>query len=71
MFEPSDLKHLIEVGGIDKTVLGSDLGLTEAPLPVEGYRLIVAMLLDLQYSEADIRKLISTNAAGLLNMTVQ
>jgi hypothetical protein len=71
MFGPSDLKHLIEVGGIDKTVLGSDLGLTEAPLPVEGYRLIVAMLLDLQYSEADIRKLISTNAAGLLNMAVQ
>lgn len=33
MYDPSDLKHMIEVGGVDKTVLGSDLGLTQAPDP--------------------------------------
>lgn len=70
MYNASDLKHLIEVGGVDKTVLGSDLGLTDAPMPVEGYRQIVAMLLDLQYSDADIRKMISGNAAALLGIEV-
>ena len=70
MFDSGDLKPLIEVGGVDKTVLGSDLGLTDAPMPVDGYRQIVSMLLDLQYSEADIRKMISGNAATLLNLEV-
>lgn len=70
MFEASDLKHLIEVGGVDRTILGSDLGLTQAPMPVEGYRQVVNILLDMQYSEADIRKLISGNAAHLLGIEV-
>ncbi|SEE19133.1 hypothetical protein SAMN05519104_5447 [Rhizobiales bacterium GAS188] len=65
---PSDLAHLIKVAGVDRTVLGSDLGLTEAPRPVEGFRQIVNILLDLQFSKADIKKLISSNAAQLLNL---
>ena len=69
-FEPSDLVHLVEVAGVDRTILGSDLGLTEAPRPVDGYRQIVAHLLALQFSPADIRKLVSTNAAGLLDLPV-
>lgn len=68
-FEPSELKHIIEVAGVDKTVLGSDLGLTDAPRPVDGYREIVKMLLELQFSHEDIRKLTSTNAAKLVNHT--
>lgn len=68
IFGPADLKHLIDVVGPDRTILGSDLGLTDAPLPVAGWREIVAMLLDLQVSEADIRKMVSTNAARLLNL---
>lgn len=68
LYGPEDLKHLIEVVGPDRTILGSDLGLTDAPLPVPGWREIVAMLLDLQVSEADIRKMVATNAAGLLNL---
>ncbi|MEJ8572646.1 DUF6282 family protein [Microbaculum marinum] len=70
MFDGADLKRFIEAGTVDKTVLGSDLGLTQAPPPVEGYREIVRMLLDLQYSEADIRKMTSTNAASLLGIEV-
>jgi Family of unknown function (DUF6282) len=70
MFDGADLKRFIEAGTVDRTVLGSDLGLTQAPPPVEGYRQIVRMLLDLQYSEADIRKLISGNAADLLGIEV-
>ena len=71
MFDSADLKRFIEAGSVDKTVLGSDLGLTQAPPPVEGYREIVKMLLDLQYSEADIRKMISGNAAHLLGIEVE
>jgi hypothetical protein len=70
MFEPADLKHLIDVAGVDNTVLGSDLGLTDAPMPVEGYRMIIKILLELQIPEADIRKMISGNAAKLLNLAL-
>ncbi|HEY5754354.1 MAG TPA: DUF6282 family protein [Steroidobacter sp.] len=67
-YGPDKLAHLIEVAGVDRTVLCSDLGLQGSPRPVEGYRQIVRQLLDLQFSEADIRTMISRNAAGLLNM---
>lgn len=67
-WEPSELKRLIDLAGVDRTILGSDLGLTEAPRPVEGYREIVKALLELQVPAADIRKLISTNAAHLLGL---
>ena len=64
--ETEDLIHMMEVAGVDRTILGSDLGLTQAPKPVDGYRMIVSDLLDHQVSKADIRKITSTNAAGLL-----
>lgn len=67
-FDGDDLARLIEVAGVDWTILGSDLGLTEAPRPVEGYRAIVAMLLERQFSTADIRKLVGANAARLLDL---
>jgi len=67
-FDANDLAHLIDVAGVNRTVLSSDLGLLDNPRPVEGFRQIVRMLLDLQFSPADIRQLISINAAGLLNL---
>jgi hypothetical protein len=66
--ETQDLVHMMEVAGADRTVLGSDLGLTQAPKPVDGYRMIVSDLLDHQVTKADIRKMVSTNAAALLNL---
>lgn len=66
--ETKDLIHMMEVAGVDRTVLGSDLGLTQAPKPVDGYRQIVSDLLDHQVSKADIRTIISTNASKLLNL---
>ena len=70
-YGPDKLAHLIEVAGVDHTVLCSDLGLTGSPRPVEGYRAIVQQLLDLQFSQGDIRKMVSRNAAGLLNLSAQ
>ncbi|WP_117190247.1 DUF6282 family protein [Rhizobium terrae] len=67
-YEPSYLQHLIEVAGVDKTCLCSDLGLLGAPRPIEGYRQIVRELLDMQFSHEDIRTLIGDNSARLLNL---
>lgn len=62
----NELSRLIQVAGVDQTVLGSDLGLVGMPRPVEGYRRIIDDLLRIQYGESDIRKLVGRNAAGLL-----
>jgi len=67
-FSAGDLAHLIEIGGVDRTILSSDLGLLDNPRPVEGFRQIVRMLLDLQFPAADIQRLIGINAAGLLDL---
>lgn len=67
-YYPDKLAHLIEVAGIDRTLLCSDLGLVGSPRPVDGYREIVKTLLDLQMPASDIRKLIGNNAAALLNL---
>ena len=67
-FTADELVHLIEVAGVDRTVLSSDLGLMGGPKPVEGFRQVVRLLLDKQVPKADIRKMVSTNAAGLLDL---
>jgi hypothetical protein len=65
---PDELAHLIRIASAGHTILSSDLGLTQAPRPVEGFRQIVNILLDLQFSKDEIKKLVSSNAAHLLNM---
>jgi len=62
------LDALIKAGGIDNTIIGSDLGQEGNPTPVEGLRYVVGMCLDLKYSEADIRKMIGGNAARLMGL---
>ena len=68
IFGPDELSHYIQVAGPERTVLSSDLGLRGSPRPLEGFRQIVAMLLDLQVSPKDIRTMIGDNAARLLNL---
>jgi hypothetical protein len=67
-WDAAELKRLIELAGADRTILGSDLGLTDAPRPVEGFRQIVRALLELQMPAADLRKVTSANAAHLLGL---
>ncbi|WP_458094446.1 DUF6282 family protein [Roseomonas sp. WA12] len=67
-FTPEELVHLIEVAGVDRTILSSDLGLVGSPRPVDGFRQVVRLLLDQQVPKADIRKLVSSNAAQLLGL---
>jgi hypothetical protein len=65
VYDDAFLKALIEAAGVDRTFFGSDLGQTNAPLPVEGFRQIIGLCLSLGYSEEDVRKMVSTNAAQL------
>lgn len=67
-FSADDLAHLIEIAGVDKTILSSDLGLLASMRPVDGFRVITQMLLDLQMPEATIRQLIGGNAAAFLDL---
>jgi Family of unknown function (DUF6282) len=67
-FSAADLAHLIHLAGVDQTVLSSDLGLLQSMRPVDGYRAIVQMLLDLALPVASIRQLIGGNAAALLSL---
>lgn len=60
------LDQLIKAGGIDRTIIGSDLGKVGNPAPVDGFRHVIGMLIALGYSDADIRKMVGENAARLI-----
>ncbi|MBU8542672.1 MULTISPECIES: DUF6282 family protein [Roseomonadaceae] len=68
VYDEAFLKALIDAAGIDRTFFGSDLGQTNAPLPVEGFRQIIGLCLSIGYSPDDIRKMVSTNAAQLAGL---
>ena len=68
VLEAEDLRKHIEGAGVDNTIMSTDLGQTGNIRPLEGFRLGIAMCLDLGYSEADIRKMFSTNAAKLFGL---
>ncbi len=70
-YDADKLKHLIDVAGVDRTLLCSDLGLMGSPRPVDGYRAVLEILLDLQVAHSDIRKLTGSNAATLLNLAAE
>jgi len=67
---PADLGRHIEAAGVDHTMFCSDLGQIGSASPLEGFRRGVEMCLDLGYSDADIKKMVSTNAARLLGLEV-
>ena len=53
---------------VDRTFFGSDLGQENCRSPVEGFRQIIGMLLELGYGEEDIRKMVSLNAMRLAGL---
>jgi hypothetical protein len=61
--EAADLRRLIDAGGVEQTILASDLGQVGTYSPLEGMRRGIKMCMDLGYSDDDIRKMVSTNAA--------
>lgn len=67
-YTAAGLKGLIDAGGVDNTIIGSDLGQVGNPTPVEGLRYVIQMLIDLDFDDADIRKMVSSNAAKLIGL---
>jgi hypothetical protein len=62
------LARWIDIVGPERTVLGSDLGQTNNPLPVEGMRALAQDLLDRGVREADLELMIKRNPAWLLGL---
>lgn len=67
-FPPEELDALIKAGGVERTILGSDLGQRGRDRPVEGFRSVIETCLDLGYSDDDIRRMISRNASELIGL---
>jgi len=69
LFDAEHLRQVIDAAGVENTLMGSDLGQTRNPTPVEGFRQIIGMLLDLGYSDDEIRRMVSTNARELVGLS--
>lgn len=67
-FTPDEMRSFIDAGGIDHTILGSDLGQPYNPRPVDGFREVIGMCLDLGYTEDEVRRMVSTNACKLIGL---
>lgn len=67
-YTAAGLNDVIQAGGVDQTIIGSDLGQVGNPKPVDGFRYVIKMCIDLGYSDADIRKMISGNPARLVGL---
>lgn len=68
MFEPDALQAVIEAAGVERTILGSDLGQLGNPRLVDGFLNVIEICLDLGYDEAAVRKMVSSNAATLVGL---
>jgi hypothetical protein len=68
MCSPQELAALIEAGSIERTILASDLGQAGNDRPVAGFRNIVGTCIGLGLSDAQIRRMISQNAAELIGL---
>lgn len=62
------LVEWIELVGPERTLLGSDLGQKDNPLPVVSYRKTVRRLLDAGIPESAIRMMVADNGAHLLGL---
>lgn len=62
----SVLRSYVDVVGFDHTILGSDCGQQGNTRPVDSFRLMVRQMLDGDFTEKQIKSLISTNAGSLI-----
>lgn len=67
-YEPGQLDAMIRAVGVERTILGSDLGQTGNPTPVEGFRDVIRTCLDLGYTPGEIRSMVGANACALVGI---
>jgi hypothetical protein len=68
-FDADELKAFITAATVEQTILGSDLGQMKNPRPVDGYRAAIRLVLELGYTEAEVRQMVSGNATRLLGLS--
>jgi hypothetical protein len=62
---------MIEAGRVDFTIASADLGQKGNPSMVGGFRSVIETVLEIGYSQADVRKMTATNAANLNQVAQQ
>ena len=67
-YDADFLQQVIEAGTVERTILGSDLGQQGNPGIVEGFRHVIATCLALGYSDEQVRRMTSGNAAELMGI---
>lgn len=68
-YYPSDeLRAVIDAGGTERTILGSDLGQVNNPTPVSGFRAVIRLCIELGFDDPAIRQLVGGNAARLIGL---
>ena len=67
-FTSEQLGSLITAAGVDNTILGSDLGQVENPTPVEGFRSVIRLCLEMGYEPDEVRKMTGLNACRLMGI---
>ena len=68
VFPPEELKAQVDAAGVANSSMGSDLGQIDNPSPVEGMRQIIALLLALGFSDADVGVMVRDNPARLVGL---
>jgi len=63
-----ELRKHIDAAGVEQTVLCSDLGQVGTLSPLEGFRRGIKLCIDLGYDDAQIRKMVSLNAARMIGI---
>lgn len=66
-----DLRNHIEAAGVEQTVMCSDLGQPGVFSPLEGFRRGIKLCIDLGYNDAQIHRMVSTNAARMLGIEAE
>jgi hypothetical protein len=60
--------EIIRAVGVEQFVLATDYGLRVNPAPVEGMRILVSALLDVDFTPDEVRTMVSTNPKRLLDL---
>ena len=68
-WDPRVMKEWIDLVGADRTSIGSDLGQTDNPTPIESFKKMLGMLHDAGVSEKDLRKMVRDNPSRLLGLS--
>ena len=67
-YTPVQLAEFIRSFGVDRIIFSTDLGQASNPLPVEGMKAVIRMLIGQGFDEGEIRRMICVNPAKLLGL---